>query len=89
MHREITHWVVLIVANVPLYLVLGWLFFRSWSGFFEEIKYLLTDARSFEDTPLKLFVFAALCSVLLWQEHARWHRHDAFFADTQASETAR
>jgi len=41
-------WIALGVVNTPVYLLVGWAFFHTWSGFFESVKYVLTpDAWSF------------------------------------------
>ncbi|MHC4661465.1 MAG: hypothetical protein ACYS8W_07220 [Planctomycetota bacterium] len=33
---------ILIIANTPIYIVIGWLFFRDWHGFFEAIRFVFT-----------------------------------------------
>ena len=35
-------WIILIVANVPLYWLIGWVFFKDWADFWECVKYWLT-----------------------------------------------
>ena len=37
-----TGWIILGVANVPVYFVLGWAFFRNWGNFLESLGYMLT-----------------------------------------------
>ncbi|AQT66953.1 hypothetical protein STSP2_00091 [Anaerohalosphaera lusitana] len=37
-----TGWVVLGVVNIPIYVGLGWVFFRDWDGFWEAIRFWLT-----------------------------------------------
>ena len=66
-----TRWVVLALVNLPLYLGLGWLFFRTWSDFLECVRFYFTPDRIsmirgelMEDWwgTLKLAIFVALCS---------------------------
>lgn len=79
------HWAILIGANTPMYLLIGWAIFDSWGGFFEAIKYYLTpDFWSFlvgewaEDwwAEFKLFIFAIACAAVVvgewWVIHRVW-----------------
>ena len=37
-----TGWIILGVANAPLYFVLGWAFFKNWAGFWECARFWIT-----------------------------------------------
>ena len=37
-----TKWILLVAANIPAYLFLGWIFFKDWDDFGECIRYSLT-----------------------------------------------
>ncbi|MEZ6319182.1 MAG: hypothetical protein R3B49_10605 [Phycisphaerales bacterium] len=73
-----TLWIILAVANVPLYLLLGKAVFGDWSEFVECVKYWLTpDIISLvrgewsEDwwAEFKLFAWALVCAGIVWGEH--------------------
>ncbi len=40
--NPITLIIILVVLNTPLYVGIGWFLFRSWEGFGEAIRYMLT-----------------------------------------------
>ncbi len=72
-----TLYVILGVANIPVYIFLGKLFFGDWHGFFECLKFWFTpDILSafrgdfWEDwwSEFKLFVFVGLCVILVHAE---------------------
>jgi hypothetical protein len=42
MDTEITVWAGLTIVNLPIFYYMRGLFFRSWSGFFEAIRYWFT-----------------------------------------------
>ena len=43
-----TTWVILVIANIPIYFGFAWLLFRSWENFFDAIRFWFTpDAWSF------------------------------------------
>lgn len=78
MDNDITRWVVITVLNIPLYLGLGWVIFRSWSGFWECVRFYFTPdwfsmirGELMEDWwgTLKIFVFVALCVGAVYGEH--------------------
>lgn len=71
-------WVTLAIINIPVYLGLGYLFFGSWSEFWECITFWLTpDWWSFCQgawlrdwwAELKLACFAILCLAVLYGEY--------------------
>lgn len=73
-------WVVLGLANIPLYLLVGRLFFKDFEDFGGAIGFLLTpdifsafSGEFWEDwwAELKLFLFAAVCGLLVWVEGAQ------------------
>lgn len=35
-------WIAFVVILLPTIIMLGWLFFRSWQGFFDAVLYVLT-----------------------------------------------
>jgi hypothetical protein len=35
-------WIALVVANIPVYFVLGWLFFGDWDEFLESLQFWIT-----------------------------------------------
>ena len=43
-----TTWVILVIANLPIYFGFAWLLFRSWENFFDALRFWFTpDAWSF------------------------------------------
>lgn len=73
-----TYWIILLVANLPVYIGLGWLIFDSWEGFFEAIKFWLKpdlfsmfDGSYWDDVgaEFKLFGWVAMCAVMVAAEH--------------------
>ena len=74
----IHQYIKLSVLGLPFILVMGKLFFGSWGGFFDSIRYLLMpDIVSMlrgewgEDTwaSFKLLLFIALCAGALYSAH--------------------
>jgi len=72
------YWVILIGANTPLYLLVGWAIFKTWDGFFESVRYWITpDAWSWlrgegvEDlwAELLLLAFLITCGSCIAIEH--------------------
>ena len=72
-------WTVLIAANMPLYIGLGWVIFRTWDKFWEAVRFwftpdLLSALRGeyYEDWvgELKLGLWIALCVGCVWAESA-------------------
>ena len=84
MDSELTRWVILAIINIPLYLILGRLFFDDLAGFFECVGFWLTPdwisvlrgewADDWWGT-MKLFVFAALCAGAVFGEHQLFFGH--------------
>ena len=37
-----TSWIILAIVNIPVYLWLGWFFFRTWGDFWDSVKFWLT-----------------------------------------------
>lgn len=35
-------WVAFIIGNIPVFILIGWMFFRSWDAFLEALAYSLT-----------------------------------------------
>ena len=35
-------WIILALANIPTYFILGWLVFSNWSNFWDSIKFWFT-----------------------------------------------
>jgi len=75
---DLRHWLILIAANIPLYLVVGKVFFGSWAEFFDTLRFWLTpdivsawrgDYWADNWAELKLFVFMALCAGAVYSEH--------------------
>jgi hypothetical protein len=75
---EPARWTILAVVNIPVYIGLGSAFFGDFSGFFECIRFWLTPdwvslfrGEYWEDNwaELKLFVFIALCALLVFWEY--------------------
>ena len=69
---------VLIVVNVPIYFLLGKLFFDDWDGFWDAAKYWIKpdiiswfDGEWFEDwwAELKLGAFLACCAAIVYGEY--------------------
>lgn len=72
------YWVILIAANIPVFLGVGWVMFDNLEGFGESLKYSLTPdifswirGEGIDDmwAELKLFGFVALCALLVYGEH--------------------
>lgn len=38
----VTGWMVLSVANIPLYVFLAWILFKDWDEFVEAVKFYIT-----------------------------------------------
>jgi hypothetical protein len=64
-------WIILMVANLPLYWLVGWVLFKDWDNFWDCIKFWLTPdiislfrGEWIEDqwAQMKLFVWLALCA---------------------------
>ncbi len=75
----ILYWIILILINIPVYLMLGKLIFDGWDDFFEAVVYFIkpdwwsiSDGEWLEDkwATLKLTGFAFLCSTVVYGEHA-------------------
>ena len=77
-------WIILIVANIPLCWLLGWVVFKDWGDFWECVKFWLTPdiisafrGEWIEDqwAQMKLFVWLVLCLVAFCAEGvalAKW-----------------
>ena len=72
------YWAVLIGANTPVYVLIGWLIFDDLAGFIESLRYwMMPDAWSWikgegiEDlwAELKLFAFVIACTAIVAGEH--------------------
>jgi len=68
-------WIVLAVANIPVYIGVGWLFFRTWDDFWEAVRFWLTPdilsafrgeywEDSWAEIKLGLWVVCCVCVVL-------------------------
>jgi hypothetical protein len=64
-------WIILMVANLPLYGLVGWVLFKDWDNFWDCVKFWLTPdiislfrGEWMEDqwAQMKLFVWLALCA---------------------------
>jgi hypothetical protein len=64
-------WIILVVANIRLYWLVGWVVFKDWGDFWECVKFWLTPdiislfrGEWIEDqwAQMKLFVWLALCA---------------------------
>lgn len=72
------YWMILVAANLPLYVGVGKVIFGSFGEFWECLKFWLTpDVISIfrgeweEDmwAELKMLCFVLACAVLVWGEH--------------------
>jgi len=63
-------WIILVILNIPLYIAFGWVFFGTWDGFWEGIKFWGTPniisafrGEYWEDrwAEIKLFLWGAFC----------------------------
>ena len=70
-------WIVLGVANVPVYFGLGWVFFSTWSGFFEALRYtgqtklrstLQGEMEDYSWAILRLALWVACCAGCVYGE---------------------
>jgi len=75
--EPLTLYIVLAVANIPVYIFIGWFLFEDWSGFFEALGYWFQPdswswlkGEGFDDfiAELKLFFFLALCAAAVFGE---------------------
>ncbi|HZW11116.1 MAG TPA: hypothetical protein VFF69_14535 [Phycisphaerales bacterium] len=73
------YWTILAGANAPLYLAAGWLIFRSWPAFWENVRFSFTpEVVSYVRGELsqrlgaefKLITFIGACALLVVLEHA-------------------
>ncbi|HYF13495.1 MAG TPA: hypothetical protein VD971_00330 [Phycisphaerales bacterium] len=71
------HWAILIGANTPIYLLIGWAMFGTWGDFWQCLKFwIMPDIFSamrgewLEDvwSELKLVFFLAACAVIVAAE---------------------
>lgn len=69
------YWAILVAANIPIYLLVGWAVFDNWANFFEALVYQLTpDAWSWlkgeglDDlwAEMKLLFFLVACGRSWW-----------------------
>jgi hypothetical protein len=62
----ITGIVILVVLNAPTYLLLGWMFYGSWSGFVDAVWYFFTNSSEFkvEEQPAAMMNALKLCGYL-------------------------
>jgi len=70
-------WIILIVANIPLYWFVGWILFKDWGNFWDCVKFWLTPdiisafrGEWIEDqwAQMKLFVWVTLCTGAVFGE---------------------
>ncbi len=75
---------VLGVLNIPVYILIGWVLFEDWWGFWESVKFWLTpDIISWfrgeygEDmlSEMKLWYFVVLCVAAVGGEYLLIHKH--------------
>jgi hypothetical protein len=84
---EWMYWLVLAVANAPVFFVIGWVIFDDWEGFLESLKYLATPdwwswlrGEGIEDwwAELKFFFWVIGCGLVVYGEHWAIQRYDLF-----------
>ncbi len=83
MTAQTSHWVVLALLNIPVYLGLGrWVFFDDWDDFFRCVRYWLTPdvislfrGEYMDDFwgSTKLVIFVILCAGIVIGEHHLLH----------------
>ncbi len=39
---EILKWAALIIVNIPVYFLLGWIIFKDWDDFFDGLRFIVT-----------------------------------------------
>ncbi|MFZ4575688.1 MAG: hypothetical protein ACOYN0_14935 [Phycisphaerales bacterium] len=75
---SITYWIILVAANIPVYVGLGWLVFRTWEEFTDCLGYWFKpdiiswfDGTHWEDiwAELKVFLWLAMCAFMVAAEH--------------------
>jgi hypothetical protein len=73
------HWLILVVANSPVFFGIGWVIFDSWEGFGESLYYWIRpdmwswiQGDGVEDwwAELKLVFFLIVCGACVWGEYA-------------------
>lgn len=71
-------WIILAVANLPTYFLLGWVVFREWDEFLECLRFWVTpdiismfQGEYWDDrwAEMKLFFWAALCALSVYLEY--------------------
>ena len=77
-------WIILVVVNIPVCWLLGWVVFKDWGDFWECVKFWLTPdiisafrGEWIEDqwAQMKLFLWVALCAGAFFGESialAKW-----------------
>jgi hypothetical protein len=72
-----TGFFILLAANIPLYFILGWWLFRTWSGFWECLRFWITPdivsmvKGEFSDdfwAEMKIFWWIILCGACIYGE---------------------
>lgn len=80
---NVTLLLILGVVNIPLYILVGKLFFRGWDDFWESIKFWFTPdilslflGQFWEDffAELKLGLFLVTCGGCVYGEYALIHK---------------
>ncbi len=73
------HWLILILANAPVYFAIGWAIFDSWEGLGESLYYWIRPdmwswirGEGVEDAwaEFKLLFFVLACAACIWGEYA-------------------
>ena len=79
-----TAWTILLIANIPVYWLLGWVVFQQWDEFFESVRFWLTPdifsafRGEYGDSQwanLRLFLWAVLCAVSIYGEYSLLTKH--------------
>ena len=75
--------ILVVVINIPVFMLVGWVIFKDWEGFWEAIKYwIMPDWISmlrgeyFDDflSEAKLLYFAIVCGALVFVEYLLYQR---------------
>lgn len=81
--QSATYWIILVAANIPVFVGAGWLCFGSWGEFWESLRFYLTPdiisavrGELGDDwvAELKLAFFVGGCAALVLLEHVALHK---------------
>ena len=79
-----TAWTILLIANIPVYWLLGWVVFKEWDEFWECVRFWFTPnilsafrGEYFDDVwaEMRLGLWIAVCGAAVYGESYLWARY--------------